>query len=342
MKAVRLVEIGHPLEMQEIPVPTIGAGEVLVRVRAAGICHSDVHYRAGRSPMGPLPLTLGHEVAGVVEAIGPQVRAVQIGERVCLHYLLSCGQCAYCRTGHEQFCAAGAMLGHHTDGGYAEYVAVPEHNAVPLPDTIPFAVGAVMMCSSATAFHALRKARVQGGETVAIFGVGGLGLSALQLARAFGALDVYAVDLHPDKLRLAEEHGAIPVDASAGDPVAAIRRLTQGRGVDVAVELIGLPKTMQQAVQALAVLGRAVIAGVSDQPLEVDTYRDLLGREAEIIGTNDHLRHELPPLIELARRGQLDLSAAVAQTVPLDAGAINAVLDQLDQFRGAVRTVVVP
>jgi propanol-preferring alcohol dehydrogenase len=106
--------------------------------------------------------------------------------------------------------------------------------------------------------------------------------------------------------------------------------------------VIGLPVTMQQAVQVLAVLGRAVIAGVSSQPLSLDTYRDLLGREAELIGTNDHLRYELPLLLELTRRGQLDLSEAVTRTVPLDAGAINAVLDDLDQFRGAVRTVVVP
>jgi propanol-preferring alcohol dehydrogenase len=337
-----MVEVGRPLELLEIPVPKVGDGEVLVRVRAAGICHSDVHYRAGRSAMGPLPLTLGHEVAGVVEQTGTGVRSTQVGDRVCLHYLLSCGQCEYCRTGHEQFCPQGAMLGHHVDGGYAEYIVVPEHNAVPLPDEIPFEQGAIMMCSSATAFHALRKARLQGGETVAIFGVGGLGISALQLAQAFGALEVYAVDIHPGKLRLAEQYGALPVDARAGDPVAAIRRLTGSRGVDVAVELIGLPLTMQQAVQVLAPLGRAVIAGVSDQPLTLDTYRDVLGREAEVIGTNDHLRYELPLLLELARRGKLQLAEAVAQTVPLDAGAINTVLDQLDQFQGAVRTVVVP
>jgi propanol-preferring alcohol dehydrogenase len=292
--------------------------------------------------MGPLPLTLGHEVAGMVEQVGPEVRAVQVGDRVCVHYLRSCGECAYCRTGHEQFCPQGAMIGHHTDGGYAEYIAVPEGNAVPLPAEIPFEQGAILMCSSATAFHALRKARLQGGETVAIFGVGGLGISAVQLAQAFGALDVYAVDIHPDKLRLAARYGAIPVDAMAGDPVAAIREHTGGRGVDVALELIGLPQTMRQAVQVLAVLGRAVIAGVGAQPLEVDTYRDLLGREAEIIGTNDHLRYELPLLVELARRGKLDLREAITHKVPLDAAAINAVLDQLDQFRGAVRSVVIP
>jgi 2-desacetyl-2-hydroxyethyl bacteriochlorophyllide A dehydrogenase len=289
-----------------------------------------------------LPMTLGHEIAGVVEQVGQQVTKVKVGDRVCLHYLLSCGDCYYCRTGNEQFCVQGSMLGHYADGGYAEYIAVPERNAFHLPDEIPFEHGAILMCSSSTSFHALRKSRLQAGETVAIFGVGGLGMSAIQLAQAFGALDVYAVDINTDKLRLAEKYGAIPVNARSSDPVAELRRLTRGKGVDVALELIGLPQTMKQAVQSLAIMGRAVVAGISDQPLEIDTYRELLGKEAEIIGTNDHLLQELPLLIELARRGKLNLSEVVTRTVPLEATAINQVLDNLEHFSGDMRTVIVP
>jgi propanol-preferring alcohol dehydrogenase len=233
------------------------------------------------------------------------------------------------------------MLGHFSDGGYAEYIVVPERNAVPLPEEVPFEHGAILMCSSATSLHALRKSRMRAGETVAVFGIGGLGISAVQLAQAFGALDVYAVDINSDKLDLAREYGAIPIDASAGDPVAQIRELTQARGVDVALELIGLPGTMKQALQSLAIMGRVVIAGLCDQPLEVDTYYELLGKEAEIIGTNDHLLEELPLLVELARRGTLDLSKVVTHTVPLDADAINQVLDDLEGFGGGFRTVIV-
>lgn len=342
MKAIRLIEINQPLQMQNIPTPTVGDGDVLVRVRAAGICHSDVHYRAGRSTMGALPITLGHEVAGVVEQIGKHVTGVAVGDRVCLHYLLSCGDCYYCSTGNEQFCARGSMLGHYADGGYAEYIVVPERNAVHLPTEIPFEHGAILMCSSATSFHALRKSRLKAGETVAIFGVGGLGISAVQLAQALGALDVFAVDINGDKLRLAETCGAIPVNAGSADPVAEIRRLNHGKGVDVALELIGLPQTMKQAVQSLAVMGRAVVAGISDQPLEIDTYRELLGKEAEVIGTNDHLLQELPLLIELARRGKLKLAEVVTRTVPLEANAINQALDNLEHFGGDIRTVIVP
>ena len=342
MKVVRLVAAHHPLELHELPLPTLGDNDVLVRVRAAGICHSDVHYRAATASEPPVPKTLGHEIAGVVEQVGSRVTTVAAGSRVCVHYVLSCGECIYCRAGAEQFCTQGSMIGRYVDGGYAEFVAVPERNVVLLPDEIPFEHGAILMCSSATAFHALRKARLVGGETVAIFGIGGLGVSAIQLAYAFGALDVYAVDINADKLKLAASYGAIPIDARAGDPVATIREQTHGKGVDVALEVIGLPQTMKQAVQSLAVLGRVVIAGVAGQVLELDTYRELLGKEAEVIGTMDHLLHELPLLLELTRRGKLKLDQAVTRTVPLDADAINQVMDELEQFGSSVRTVIVP
>jgi propanol-preferring alcohol dehydrogenase len=342
MKAVQIVEIGAPLEEREVPLPEVGERDVLVRVKAAGICHSDAHYRAGNSPVGPLPITPGHEVAGVVQEAGSQVTNVEVGDRVCLHYLTTCGDCHYCALGSEQFCVEASMIGKYRDGGYAEAIVIPARSAVPLPDEIPFEQGAIMMCSSATSFHALRKGRLHPGETVAVFGVGGLGMSAIQLAAAMGALDVYAVDINAERLAMAEGFGAIPVNASQGDPVEEIRRLTDGRGADVTLELVGLPSTMQQAVQSLAFFGRAVLVGIASEPLAVDTYPDLLGREAEVMGSADHLLQELPLLIEYARRGVLDLSDVVTRTVDLDAEAINEVLDELEAFGGGVRTVITP
>jgi 2-desacetyl-2-hydroxyethyl bacteriochlorophyllide A dehydrogenase len=341
MKAVRLVEPGKPVVTQDIPIPRVGPRDALVRVKAAGICHSDVHYRAGVAPVN-IPLTLGHEVAGVVEEVGPEVTNVQVGDRVCLHYMVTCGDCRYCTMGSEQFCTSGQMLGYHRDGGYAEYIALPARGAFLLPGEIPFEQGAIMMCSSATSFHALRKGRLKAGETVAIYGVGGLGMSAVQLARAVGALDVYAVDINPRKLRMAEGLGAIPVNAADTDPVAELKRLTGGRGVDVALEVIGLPLTMRQSIASLSKLGRAVIAGVTSQTFEVAPYTQLIPTEAEIIGCSDHLAQELPTLIELARRGTLDLSGVVSQAVPLDAVAINAAMDRLEGFSDDVRMVIMP
>lgn len=340
MKAVHLVRIGQPLQMQEVPKPQIGERDVLARVKAAGICHSDAHYRAGVSPIRSLPLTLGHEVAGVVEEVGSQVSNVKVGDRVCLHYLVTCGDCYYCSAGNEQFCTSGAMIGKHRHGGYAEYISMPSRNAVPLPDELSFEEGAVLMCSSATSFHALRKAEVKPGQTVAIFGIGGLGMSAIQLARVFGALDVYAVDVDEKKLEVAEGFGAVPVDARAGDPVEELRRLTGGKGVDVALELVGLPLTMRQAVRSLAIFGRAVIAGITDQTFEIASYKDLLLKEAQVLGASDHLAQELPLLLEIVRRRMLDLSPVITATIPLDAEAINQVLDRLERGKAGVRTVI--
>jgi propanol-preferring alcohol dehydrogenase len=342
LKTVRITEIGRPLQEQEAPTPVPAVGEVLVRVMAAGICHSDAHYRAGVSPVGPLPLTPGHEVAGIVESLGPGTVRTRIGDRVALHYLVTCGQCAGCNRGQEQFCETGQMIGKHRDGGYAEYICVPERGVVPLPDQVPFEWGAIMMCSSATSFHALHKARLKPGETVAVFGAGGLGMSAIQLAKGLGASDVYAVDINREKLVMAAGFGAIPVDASQTDPVELIRHLTNGRGVDVSLELIGLPLTMRQAVQSLANQGRAALAGITRKPFEVDSYFEVVGREAEIIGVSDHLLQEFPLLMDFAKRGVLDLSHVVTKTVPLAAGPINETLDALERWGGDVRTVIVP
>ncbi|MFH0944769.1 MAG: zinc-binding dehydrogenase [Planctomycetota bacterium] len=342
MKAVRIVEQGRPLEQQEIEVPKAGASDVLVRIKAAGICHSDAHYRSGLGSVGAMPVTPGHEIAGVVEEVGADVTGFVPGDRVCLHYLVTCGECRFCKEGHEQFCAAGEMLGKLRDGGYAEAVCVPARSVFSLPEEVPFEWGAVLMCSAATSLHALRKARHQPGESVAIFGAGGLGLSAVQLARAFAAREVYAVDIRPGKLLLAERLGAIPVNAAESDPVAEIRRRTEGHGVDVALELIGLPETMRQAVRSLAIRGRAAIAGITDRALELDSFRELIARENEVIGVSDHLASEIPELTELARTGKLDLSHVMTRTVPLDAAAINAVLDDLERFGEGIRTVITP
>ncbi|MDX8399697.1 MAG: zinc-binding dehydrogenase [Gallionellaceae bacterium] len=342
MKAVRLIKPNQPLVMQEIPIPKIGPNDVLVKIKAAGICHSDAHYRAGVSPVRPRPMTLGHEVAGVVEKAGEAVGEFKPGDRVCLHYLVTCGNCEYCNRGTEQFCTSGSMIGKYRPGGYAEYISIPARSVFRLSDEIPFEQGAIMMCSSSTSYHALKKTRLTPGETVAIFGVGGLGMSAVQLAKAMGALKVFAVDLNADKLALAEYYGAIPISAQDADPVTEIKRLTDDRGVDVSLELIGLPVTMKQAMDVLAVFGRLGLVGLNEKKIEIDPYVELLCREAEIIGVSDHLASELPTLIEIVRTGKLDLSKVISYTIPLDADAINETLDQLDAYNHAGRVVITP
>jgi propanol-preferring alcohol dehydrogenase len=342
MKAVRLIEVGKPLSLEKLPAPRIGPDDVLVRVQAAGICHSDAHYRSGISKASPLPMTLGHEIAGVAEEIGANVKHITKGARVCVHYMTTCGQCAACFAGHEQFCSTGRMIGKQWDGGYAEYARIPARSLFVLPDEIPFAQGAIMMCSSATSLHALRKARLQGGESVAIFGFGGLGFSAAQLARALGAGDVYAVDINPGKLRLAAKFGAAPIDARQGDAVEQIREATRGRGVDVALELIGRAETMDAAVRCLARLGRAALVGLTRQSFAVAPYENVINKEVEIIGVSDHLASEIPLLLELARAGKLRIPAAVTRTIPLNARLVNQALDSLENTTDYIRTVIKP
>lgn len=342
MKAVRLVETGKPLELCEMANPEPGPGEIRVRVLAAGICHSDAHYRAGTASVGFLPITLGHEVAGVVDRIGTSVEGVSVGERIALHYLVTCGQCEYCIGGLEQFCVKGRMLGKHMNGGYAEYVVAPARNAIRIADPVSAEAAAIMMCSTATAFHALRKARMSAGERVAVFGAGGLGLSAIQLARACGAAEVFAIDLDPAKLRAAAGYGALSIDPANGAPERQVRDLTRGRGVDVALEFAGVPSTQVQAIASLAVRGRAAMAGIGASPFTVHAYPTLINGEAEIVGVSDHLRSELVTLMEFAQRGALDLESVIADRIPLDAARINSHLDALAAFRGLTRSVIVP
>jgi 2-desacetyl-2-hydroxyethyl bacteriochlorophyllide A dehydrogenase len=340
MRAVRLTEVGKPLQEANVDLPEIGASEVLIRVAACGICHSDEHYRAGISRIDHLPVTLGHEIAGRIEKVGADVKHVTSGDRVCVHYLAHCGSCEFCIRGLEQFCRTGGMIGKHWDGGYAEFIRVPGRNAFVLPDEISFESGAIMMCSSATALHALNKARLKPGESIAIFGFGGLGFSALQLARAFDCDQIYVVEINPAKLALAKMLGAVPIDATKGNPAEQIAHATNGKGVDVAVELIGSAKTMRQAVQCLGALGRAALVGLTAESMSIFPYTELINKEVEIIGVSDHLAAELPRLIEFARSGKLCFLSDALRFVDLDAEEINASLHAFQNSIDHIRTVI--
>ena len=342
MRAVRLTQVGKPLQEAEVDLPEIGASDVLIGVAACGICHSDEHYRAGISRIDRLPVTLGHEIAGRIEKVGADIKHVTRSDRVCVHYLAHCGTCEFCVRGLEQFCPTVEMIGKHRDGGYAEFIKVPGRNAFALPDKIPFEIGAIMMCSSATVLHALKKARLKAGKSIAIFGFGGLGFSALQLALAFDCGDVYVVEINPAKLASAANMGAIAIDARTEDPVKQIKESTAAMGVDVALELIGSAKTMRQAVLCLGPLGRAALVGLTAESISIFPYTELINKEAEIIGVSDHLATEVPALFEFARSGKLRFPPETLRVVDLDGAQINAALDALQDSIDHVRTVIVP
>lgn len=324
MRAVRLTRFRSPLENQIVPDLDPSSHEILVRIEAAGICHSDAHYRAGRKGI-ELPLTPGHEIAGVVERVGEGVSDVAAGDRVAVHYLLSCGGCEGCARG-EQFCAAGKMIGKEVAGGYAEKIVIPSRNAIAIPDNVSFEQAAVMMCSTATAYHALRLSSLRPGESVAILGFGGLGISALQLARAMGATRIAAIDIVPEKLDLARRLGAV-VDAEVKD-------------FDVVLDFAGHPETTSRALRTLAPGGRLMIVAINLTRLDFDPFADVLARERRIIGCSDHTRDELVELMALASAGKIDLSQAITRSVPLDAASINEVFDDLERGTSHVRSVI--
>jgi propanol-preferring alcohol dehydrogenase len=340
MRAIRLISPNAPLVEVDLPEPSPGPDEVKIAIAACGICHSDAHYRAGFGGVG-MPRTPGHEIAGVISEVGSGVSDVAAGDRVAVHYLLSCGTCSRCSRSGEQFCEEGRMIGKHADGGYAESIVVPAANAIPVPPSVPLEVAAVMMCSTATAYHALRVGRLKPRESVAILGFGGLGTSALALSLALEAEPVAAVDVVPEKLDAARTFGAVPIDAGAGNVTGDLLVATGGHGIDLAVDFTGRPELCLAALRALAPGGRLVVVALSEAPLSVNPYRDVLASERSIVGCSDHTRGELVELLALAANGRLDVSHAISRRVPFEAEAVNGVLDELERGTGTLRSVMV-
>jgi threonine dehydrogenase-like Zn-dependent dehydrogenase len=279
------------LELREFPDPTPGPGEVVLAMKASGMCGSDLHpYRAARGGAaarslglggGGGPVIAGHEPCGVVVARGPGVLEsdAPTGARVMNHHYKGCGRCRHCRGGWAQLCARGivvyGMTGH---GGHAPYMAVPVTTLVPLPDALSFEEGAAISCGTGTAYQALRRLDVSGRDTVAVFGQGPVGLSATMLGVAMGAR-VLAVDVGPERRALGRELGAdAALDPGAGDVVAGLRELTDGEGVDAALDCTGQPAARLAAVRATRTWGRVGLVGEGNQ-VTFDVSPDLLRRQ---------------------------------------------------------------
>lgn len=335
MRAAVVRSFGAPIGIESVPVPEPGPGQLLVRLEAAGLCHTDIHAARGDWPVTPRPpFVPGHEGIGVIEAVGAGVDRAA-GERVAIGWLAStCGRCRYCVRGDEPLCERQVTTGYLVDGVWAEYAVVADGHAVPVPDGLSPPDAAPLTCAGLTAYKAVQVARTGPAERVAVFGVGGLGHLAVQYARLAGAF-VTAVDVSDDKLELARELGADHVvNADAEDPVAAVRA---GGGADVAIVLAAHAPVFGQALSSLRRGGRLVCVAVpAGGTLPLPLFETVV-KGLTVLGTVTGTRADLADVFALHAAGR---TRVVRQERRLD--EVNACVDEVLAGRVPGRIVFTP
>ena len=327
MKAAVLREFKKPLSLENVPVPTIGSRDVLVKIKASGICQSDLHLWRGAAPN--LPLIPGHENSGIVEKIGEQVWNVKVGDRVVCDNAITCGECYNCESGRAQFCDSISDVGWNRAGGYAEYIALPFRSVYPLPEQISFEEGAVTGCAVVTAYHAAKKADIKLGSTVVVFGLGGIGYHVVKLAWAFGAGRVIAVDIDDRKLARAKKLGSEIINPNTEVVEDSVKKLTNGRGADYVFEAIGNAKTVLSALRVAGKGAKVVFIGICFGKIEIAPWDDLAAKELQVTGCNDHPPHEMMEIIELVKQRKIDLTDSITHRIKLD--EVNRGIEMLDK-----------
>jgi S-(hydroxymethyl)glutathione dehydrogenase/alcohol dehydrogenase len=362
-RAAILFAVGQKLDLREVEVEPPKSGEVLIRMAAAGICHSDLHVMTGHLE-APLPVILGHEGSGIVAEVGPGVTSLKPGDHVIPLWRLSCGVCEYCSNGRPALCAEGLQIrktGRLLDGttrfklngveirhfagvsSFSEYSVLPAQAALKIPDDFPLDRAALLGCGVITGVGAVfNAARVKPGSSVAIFGSGGVGVNVIQGAAIAGAEKIIAVDLLASKLEFAKRFGAThTINAKEIEPVEAVRALTGGRGVDYAFEVIGLPMTIRQAFDSLSKRGLAVVVGLAPMTMEASIpIIPLVFEERSLMGSiygSGRPRIDIPMLINLYRAGKLKLDELLTGRYPFS--QINEAYEALERGEG-LRSIV--
>jgi propanol-preferring alcohol dehydrogenase len=334
MRAAVVPSLGAPLQIRDVPVPTPGAGQVLVRIEASGICHTDIHAARGDWPVKPTaPFIPGHEGVGIVEALGDGVTAHEIGDRVALPWLgYACGSCRYCVSGWETLCEAQQNTGYSIDGGYAEFAVADARFAISVPEGVDPMDAAPLTCAGVTTYKAVKVSGARSGDLVSVVGLGGLGHLAVQYAAIAGAT-VVGVDVHPDKLDLAKQLGApYTVDAAKEDAAAAIQRLG---GADVAIALAVQPESITSAFASLRRGGRLVLVSLpKDGQLSVPIFDTVL-KGISVIGSIVGTREDLAEVFALHAAGR---TRVVSEERQLD--DVNASFDDVLAGRTPARLVM--
>jgi propanol-preferring alcohol dehydrogenase len=338
LRAARLHEIGKPLTIDEVPVPEVAGDEVLVRIAGAGVCHTDVHIRSGEFPIPPdaeWPLTLGHENAGFVEAVGADVTGLAEGEAVIVWGARGCGRCRHCRAGHEPICDISLWV---AGGGYADYMHLPaSRHAIQLGEIDP-AEAAPLADAGLTPYRAIKRALpyLYPGSAAVLIGIGGLGHLAIQILRALSpGTEILAVDTRDDRLRLALELGADHAIDGRGDAIAEITRLTSGEGASAVLDLVGIEPTLRTATAAVARRGVLVQVGIGGGTFPLGFF----ATRPEAVITNSFWGSpdELEELVALAAQGRVR-----ARVTRYGLGEVNDILDRLERGEISGRAVLVP
>ena len=348
MRAAVLRDYDKGLQVETIRTPRPKAGEVLIKVTACGLCHSDLHVIGGAIAF-PLPAVLGHEVAGVIVELGPGTEhtGLEVGQQVAGGFLMPCGQCRHCAAGHDELCEPffelnrlkgvlydgttrlysldGEPIQMYSMGGLAEYSVVPATALAPVPEGVDPVSSAILGCAAMTGYGAVRRgADIKFGETVAVVAVGGVGSNIVQIARAFGASQVIAIDVADDKLEAVKAFGATAtINSTTQDAREEVLKLTNGRGVDVSFEALGIPSTWNTALDVLADGGRMVPIGLGAglQTAEVEINRTVR-RSQSILGSyGARTRQDLPAVVDLAARGIINYDDLVTRRFSLDEAA---------------------
>jgi len=320
MRAARFHTDTRTLAVEEVPVPAPGPHEVRVRVQACGICLSDVHLLDGSLPVSLPVVTPGHEAAGIVEAVGTEVGGWHRGDRVVMAGGRPCGTCHNCRRGRHEDCLRFEIMGFAFDGAWAEQIVVPAGALTAVPEDLAIEQAAILADAVATPYAGLtERAQLRAGEAVGLWGIGGLGVHAVQIARMVGASPIIAVDPNPVARTRALERGADrAIDPADADVVAEVRALTGGLGLDLAVDLFGANAVLAQAAACLGRRGRVLMVGLSMEPIDLGPGA-LFGISSQsLLGHLGYEKRHLDQLVDLVRHGRLDLSGSISETLPLD------------------------
>lgn len=354
MKAAVLREKGGSLIIEDIAKPVPRNREVLVRVTACGVCHTDLHVMKGEVNF-PTPCVLGHEISGIIESVGPEVTGLKLGESVVSPFIMPCGNCRFCLAGRDDLCENffnqnrlrgtlydgetrlfrqdGTPLWMYSMGGLAEYAVVPATSVFGLPASLDAEAACTLGCAVFTAYGAVKnQAALQKGETVAVVATGGVGMNMVQLAKVFGAEMIIGIDIADSKLQTATTAGAThTINSLKTNAVNEVMKLTNNRGVDVAFEALGRPATVTQAFNLVADGGRVVVVGIApqNQAAQVEITR-LVRRGIRLIGSyGARTRRDMPEIVSLAERGRLDVKKTVTRRYRLEeAGEAYSALDR--------------